>query len=86
MGGRSNAWRRLNLLGTLTYNKIFILFISYFSYSIDLQRHTIFYDVINYATNKQISKRLQKELPVLLQIPHTQEIQLAQIEALNNLE
>ena len=52
----------------------------------DLQRHTIFYDVINYATNKQMSKKLLKELPVLLQIPHTQEIQLAQMEALNKLE
>jgi len=33
-----------------------------------------------------MSKKLLKELPVLLQIPHTQEIQLAQMEALNKLE
>lgn len=66
MGGRSNAWRKLNLT--------------------DLQRHTIFYDVINYASTKHLSKRLIKEMPVLLKCPTTQEIQLEQIMALSKLE
>ncbi len=53
---------------------------------IDLQRYTIFYDVINYATTKKMSKNLLKELPVLLKCPTTQEIQLEQIKALSKLE
>lgn len=66
MGGRSNAWRRLNLS--------------------DLQRHTIFYDVINYACTKKMSKKLSRELPVLLQCPKTQDIQVKQIEALSKID
>lgn len=66
LGGRSNSWRRLNL--------------------VDLQRHTIFYDVINYATTKKMSKKLLREMPVLMKCPINQEIQLQQIIALSKLE
>lgn len=66
LGGRSNAWRRLNLT--------------------DLPRHTIFYDVMNYAVTKKMSKKLLREMPVLMKFPKTQEIQLQQIIALSILD
>ena len=90
LGGRSNSWRRLNLTGLIKYYLLIFkiinstLWVNLFW--IDLQRHTIFFDVINYATTKKMSKSLLKELPVLLKCPKTQEIQLQQIKALSKLE
>lgn len=53
---------------------------------LDLPRHNILYDLLNYASNKKLSKNLAREIPVLLQKPVTQEIQLRQIEIISKLE
>ena len=49
----------------------------------DLPRHSIFHDVINYATTHNMSKKLLRELPILLQCPNSQEIQLNPKHLLN---
>lgn len=51
----------------------------------NLPRHTIFYDVLNYATTNQMSSRLMRELPILLQKPTDPSIQLKHIELLSKL-
>lgn len=52
----------------------------------DLNRNTVFYDIVNYALTKKMTKNLASELPVLLKIPVNQEIQLQQIIALTKIE
>jgi hypothetical protein len=52
----------------------------------DLNRNTVFYDIVNYALTKKMTKNLVNELPVLLKIPVNQEIQLQQIIALTKIE
>jgi len=51
----------------------------------NLPRHNILYDVVNYATSQKMSQRLLKELPVLLQKPSTQSIQLKHLEILSKI-
>lgn len=52
----------------------------------DLPRHTIFYDIMNYALTKKMSSNLAKELPVLLKPPLNPDIQLEHIKILSKLE
>ncbi|XP_071085227.1 uncharacterized protein CXorf58-like [Haliotis cracherodii] len=47
-----------------------------------LPRHTIFYDVIEYAYNNKMTPRLQEELPLLVSRPVTQEIQVEQLRSI----
>ena len=52
---------------------------------VDLPRHTVFYDVINYARTTKLSSALAKELPILLANPSDETIQLKQIEILSKI-
>lgn len=88
LGGRSNCWRRLNLTGR--FNNLFIpVYFDYMYiclYISDLPRHTIFYDVLNYAFTKRMSKNLAKEIPVLLKAPQNSDIQLEHIRIISKIE
>ncbi|XP_050389200.1 uncharacterized protein CXorf58 [Patella vulgata] len=47
-----------------------------------LPRHTIFYDIVDYAYNNRLSTRLKEEITLLMIQPLSQEIKLQQINAI----
>ena len=54
--------------------------------NLDLNRNTVFYDILNYALTKKMTQNLAQEMPILMKIPVSQEIQLQQIIALTKIE
>ncbi|KAL8593909.1 hypothetical protein ACOMHN_048346 [Nucella lapillus] len=51
----------------------------------DLPRHTIFYDVVDFAYNQRMTPRLKQEIPLLMSRPVTQEVQVRHIQAISKL-
>ena len=90
LGGRSNSWRRLNLKGLnlfkVSFYKNFILIrlisIHFIIQILDLPRHTIFYDVIDYVLNKKLSHNLANKLSFLMKASNNQDVQIKQIQML----
>ncbi|XP_059177552.1 uncharacterized protein CXorf58 homolog isoform X2 [Physella acuta] len=50
-----------------------------------LSRHTMFFDVVDYAYNNHISESLRKEMALLLTQPVTEKLQLQHIHAISKL-
>lgn len=51
----------------------------------DLPRHTIFYDVVDFAYNQRMTPRLKQEIPLLMSRPVTQEVQVRHIQAISKM-
>lgn len=51
----------------------------------DLPRHTIFFDVVDFAYNQRMTPRLKQEIPLLMSRPVTQEIQVRHIQAISKM-
>lgn len=51
----------------------------------DLPRHTIFYDVVDFAYNQRMTPRLKQEIPLLLSRPVTQDVQVRHIQAISKM-
>ncbi|ESP00253.1 hypothetical protein LOTGIDRAFT_141099, partial [Lottia gigantea] len=47
-----------------------------------LPRHTIFYDIVDYAYNNRLSRRLKDDITVMMTKPITQEIQVLQLNTI----
>ncbi|KAK3749359.1 hypothetical protein RRG08_056238 [Elysia crispata] len=50
-----------------------------------LPRHTIFFDVVDFAYNNRVTPRLKQEIPLLLSRPVTQEVQVRHIKAISKM-
>ncbi|XP_005092727.1 putative uncharacterized protein CXorf58 [Aplysia californica] len=50
-----------------------------------LPRHTIFFDVVDFAYNNRLTPRLKEEIPILLSRPVTQEVQVRHIKAISKM-
>ncbi|KAL5004452.1 hypothetical protein ScPMuIL_017908 [Solemya velum] len=50
-----------------------------------LPRHNIFYDIVDFLYNQQMTPRLQEEIPLLVKRPVTQDIQLQHIRAISQI-
>lgn len=82
MGGRANNWRRLNLEGALTIKLFADLNLS----SVDIPRHSIFYDIVSYIESGNITSDLRDKLPVLLTQPNAPSVQLQHINLLRQIK
>ena len=51
----------------------------------DLPRHTIFFDVVDFAYNQRMTPRLKEEIPLLMSRPVTQEVQVRHIQAISKM-
>ncbi|RUS83432.1 hypothetical protein EGW08_008804 [Elysia chlorotica] len=50
-----------------------------------LPRHTIFFDVVDFAYNNRVTPRLKQEIPLLMSRPVTQEVQVRHIKAISKM-
>ncbi|XP_070213227.1 uncharacterized protein CXorf58 homolog isoform X2 [Littorina saxatilis] len=51
----------------------------------DLPRHTMFFDVVDFAYNQRMTPRLKHQLSLLMSRPVTQEIQVRHIQAISKM-
>lgn len=50
-----------------------------------LPRHTIFFDIVDFAYNNRLTPRLKEEIPILMSRPVTQEVQVRHIKAISKM-
>ena len=56
----------------------------FFIFSV-LPRHTIFFDIVDFAYNNRLTPRLKEEIPILMSRPVTQEVQVRHIKAISKM-